>query len=85
MKTGKADSKSKPPDASGATSASIYLQEVLSEECRKYELFHGWNPGDATEKVVDRSSLTVAGWADAVVNDWDDIDAERGEFERALN
>ena len=27
------------------------------------------------------SSLTVAGWADAIVHDWIDIDSERVEFE----
>ena len=37
-------SKPKPPDASGATSASIYLPEVLPKACRKYERFHGRNP-----------------------------------------
>ena len=44
---------------------------------------HWWNHGDSTEEVVEKSSLTVAGWADAVVHDWIDIDSARVEFERA--
>ena len=63
--------------------SSVYLPDVLFKACRMYELFHGWSHGDASEEVVDTSSLTVAGWADAVVHDWIDIDLERVEFERA--
>ena len=55
----------------------------MFKACRKYELFHGWSHRDASEEVVDKSSLTVAGWADAVVHDWIDIDSARLEFERS--
>ena len=61
-------SQSKPPDLSGAASASIYPPEVLFKACWKCELIHGWNHGDATEEIVERSSLTFAGWADAIVH-----------------
>ena len=61
--------------------SSTYLPDVLCEACRKYEFFHGWNHGDASKEVADKSSLTVAGWADAVVHDWIDIEFTRVEFE----
>ena len=63
--------------------SSTYRPGVLRRACRKYVLFNGWNLGDASEEVVDNSSLTVAGWADANVHELTDIDSARVEFERA--
>ena len=48
-------------------SSPVYLPEGLLKACRKYEDFHWWNHGDASEEVVEKSSLMVAGWADAIV------------------
>ena len=66
-------SKSKPrvpavrPSAVGETSASTYLPEVLARACLRYEAFYGLEPGDASAELIDETtSLTVAGWAEAV-------------------
>ena len=69
--------------AVGETSASTYLPEVLARACLKYEAFYELEPGEASAELIDETtSLTVAGWAEADVRDWADIDAEKVEFER---
>ena len=55
----------------------------LARACQKYEAFYELKPGEASAEGVDETtSLTVAGWAEADVRNWEDIDAERVEFER---
>ena len=48
------------------------------ESMQNFEYFYGLDPGTATPKMIDmRSSLTIAGWADAVLSDYGQIDRER--------
>ena len=82
-------SKSKPlvpgvrPSAVGETSASTSLPAVLARVCQKYEASYELKLGEASAELIDEmTSLTVAGWAEADVRNWEDIDAERVEFER---
>ena len=56
-----------------------YLPYVVTRACQNFEYFYGLDSGTATPKMIDmRSSLTVAGWADAVLSDYGQIDRERG-------
>ena len=55
-----------------------YLPEVLQRAREKFEYFYGLEAGSSTGKMIDtRSSLTVAGWADAEILNYADVAAER--------
>ncbi len=55
-----------------------YLPYVVMRACMNFEYFYGLDPGTVTSKMIDtRSALTVAGWADVVLTDYDQIDRER--------
>ena len=58
-----------------------YLPEVLQRACRHFEKFHRLEFGSATEKRVDASSLTVAGWADCNVDSFEDIEERKSRRE----
>ena len=56
-----------------------YSSGVLQQAREKFEYFYGLEPGSSDSKIIDtRSSLTVAGWADANILSWAEIAAERG-------
>jgi hypothetical protein len=55
-----------------------YLPEVLQRAREKFEYFYWLEAGSSTGKMIDtRSSLTVAGWADANLLNYADVAAER--------
>ena len=60
---------------------SQYLPGVLQRACRSFERFHRLEFGSATEERVDASSLTVAGWAEANVDSFEDIEERKSKRE----
>ena len=55
-----------------------YLPYVVMRACMNFEYFYGLDPGTATIRMIDtRSALTVAGWADVVLTDYEQLDRER--------
>ena len=59
-------------------SSGTYLPEVLEKACKNFEFFYQIKPNTATEEIINtKTSLTVAGWADSHVEEWNEIDYER--------
>ena len=64
--------------ADAEESATVYLPEVAHAACTKFKCFVGVTPGESKPVTMNgRSSLTVAGWAEAHPLDWDVINSER--------
>ena len=65
-------------------STGTYLPEVLERACLNLEKFYRMKPNTATEEMINtKTNLTVAGWADSYIEDWDVIDNDRKNREAA--